>query len=233
MSLPEQSLRELTALAAVALEQKDITSALNEISRIATRAVPGADGASVTTFEDGRPSAVAATDQWAKELDELQYAEHEGPCLDCWRTGNPFRIRDLAEDPRWPSYAPRAVERGARSMLSIPMAAEGRIIGALNLYGREPDAFDAQAASIGEIIGAHSGLATQVAASFYQHRDLADQLREAMQSREVIEQAKGILMGARRIGPSEAFALLVNLSQTSNRKLREVAQALVDDAAKG
>jgi GAF domain-containing protein len=138
-------MRELIKLNAVALEQHDITAALNEISRIAVRAVPNADGASVTTFDDGRPSAVAASDQWAKELDELQYAEHEGPCLDCWRTGNVYRVRDLAEEGRWPFYAPRAVAQGARSSLSLPMAAEGKLIGALNLYSKQPDAFDAEA----------------------------------------------------------------------------------------
>jgi GAF domain-containing protein len=218
---------ELIALAGVVLTQEDLPATLAEVCRIAVRCVPGAEGASVTTFSEGRPSAIAS-DEWSKGFDELQYEEQEGPCLDAYRTGNTFRIRDLAVDPRWPSYVPRAVERGARSMLSVPMSAQGQVIGALNLYARDPDAFGSEAAAVGTIVAAHAGLASHVAAAFFGHRELAEQMREAMQSRAVIEQAKGILMATRNYDADQAFADLVSLSQHSHRKLREVAQALVD-----
>jgi GAF domain-containing protein len=233
MALPEESLHALTALSGVVLAQEDLRSSLDEVCRIAVRAVPAAEGASLTSFSDGRPSAVAASDDWARRLDELQYAEREGPCLDAARTGMVLRIRDLEDEPRWPSYVPRAAEQGARSMVSLPMAAEGKILGALNLYAREPEAFTAQEVSIGEVIAAHAGLASQAAASFFFHRDLGLQLRQAMQSRAVIEQAKGVLVASRRCGPDEAFEVLVHLSQTSNRKLRDVAALVVQEAAAG
>jgi len=218
---------ELIALAGVVLSQEDLPATLAEVCRIAIRSVPAADGASVTTFSEGRPSAIAS-DDWSKGFDELQYEEQEGPCLDAYRTGNTFRVRDLAADGRWPSYLPRAVDRGARSMLSVPMSAQGQVIGALNLYAREPDAFGSEAAAVGAIVAAHAGLASQVAAAYFGHRELADQMREAMHSRAVIEQAKGILMATRKYDADQAFADLVSLSQHSHRKLREVAQALVD-----
>ncbi len=227
--LPDNAVRELAALTGLVLAQDDIASTQDEVCRIATRAVPGADGASITSFTDAGPKASAASDDWGRSLDELQFVEHEGPCLDCLRTGNVFRVRDLASDPRWPNWAPRAVEQGARSVISLPMTAEGRRVGALNLYSREPDAFDAEAASVAEIISAHAGLATQVAAAFFAHRDLGQQLRAAMASREVIEQAKGVLIATRRIPAEEAFQALVGMSQHTNRKLRDVAQALVDE----
>ena len=228
--LPEESLQELTALAGVVLAQNDLTTSLAEVCRIAVRAVPRTDGASITTFTEGRTTAAAASDDWARSLDELQFVEREGPCLDCARTGNVFRVRDLAVEPRWPFYAPVAAARGARSMLSLPMASEGKIIGALDLYSKEPDAFSAESASVAEVIAAHAGLASQVAAAFFSHRDVADQLREAMRSRAVIEQAKGVLMASRRLGEQQAFDLLVDLSQRSNRKLRDVAAAVVAEA---
>jgi hypothetical protein len=112
------------------------------------------------------------------------------------------------------------------------MMGEGRVIGALNLYSPKPDAFGSDDVTVGLIVAGHAGLASQVAASLFHHRDLAHHLGEAMRSRATIEQAKGILMGARRCGPDEAFEILVNLSQTSHRKLREVAEALVAEAAK-
>ena len=226
MGLNDEALDTLTALAGVALSQSDLEAALVEICRLATRAVPGTQGVSVTTFQHGRPAALAS-DDWARGLDELQYVEHEGPCLDAYRTGNAFRIRDMADEPRWPSYVPRAVAHGAMSMMSIPMAAEGNNIGALNLYSREPEMFDGEKASVAEIIAAHAGLAVQVSAALFGHRALAEQLSEAMQSRAVIEQAKGIIMATNRCDADAAFKTLVRLSQTSNRKLRDVAQEVV------
>src|SRR4051794_275909 len=221
-----EAMEELIALAGVVLTHENLPETLAEICRIAVRAVPGTDGASVTTFAEGRPSAIAS-DEWSKAFDELQYVEQEGPCLDAYRTGNTFRVRDLAAEGRWPSYAPRAVEQGARGMMSIPMSAHGNVIGALNLYARKPDAFGSDSAAIAQIVAGHAGLASHVAAAFFGHRELADQMREAMTSRAVIEQAKGILMSTRKIGADQAFDDLVAISQHSHRKLREVAQALV------
>lgn len=227
MPVSEDTLRELTALSGVVLAQTDLPSTLIEICNIAVRAVPGAEGASVTTFPEGRPGAMAS-DRWAQELDELQFGEHEGPCLDAFRTGNVFRVRDLTAEPRWPSYVPRTVEQGARSLVSLPMSAQGKVIGALNLYARTPDAFDSDAVSVAEIVAAHAGLASEVSAAYFRHRDLAEQLAEAMKSRAVIEQAKGIVMASRHCDADEAFAYLVSASQHSHRKLRDITQDLVD-----
>jgi GAF domain-containing protein len=229
MTITRDPSADLVALVGVALAHDDLSSALTEICRIAGRAVSGADGATVTTLSDGRPTAVAS-DDWSKGFDELQYAQHEGPCLDAYRTGNAFRVRDLADEPRWPSYVPLALERGGRSMMSLPMAAEGKLIGALNLYARAPNAFDAEDMSFAEVIAGHAGLACQVSAALFGHRELAEQMAEAMRSRAVIEQAKGILMGSRRCSADAAFDVLVQTSQGSNRKLRDVAQALVTEA---
>jgi GAF domain-containing protein len=226
MTVSEDAVAALTALAGVVLSHTDLESTLVEVCRIATEAVPGAVGASVTTFPQGRPSALAS-DEWARSLDELQYEEHEGPCLDAHRTGNAFRVRDLATEARWPSYSPRAAEKGARSMMSLPMAAEGTLVGALNLYSRDVDAFDAEAASLAEIIASHASLACQVSAAFFGHRALAEQLREAMTSRAVIEQAKGIVMAREGCDADTAFRHLVRASQRTHRKLRDVADAVV------
>jgi GAF domain-containing protein len=232
MSVSDEAMREISALSAVVLSQTDIHALLEEICRIAIRAVPGAEGASVTTIDRGRPATIAV-DDWSRALDELQFAEHEGPCLDAYRTGTAFRLRDITSDTRWPSYLPKAASEGLRSMLSCPMGTEGGIIGAVNLYSRETDAFDVEAASLAEIVAAHAGLATQVGAAFYGHRDLADQLSEAMLSRATIEQAKGVIVALRRRSPDEAWDALVRISQRTHRKLREVAADLVDQAAKG
>jgi hypothetical protein len=113
-------------------------------------------------------------------------------------------------------------------MLSLPLAAEGRLIGALNLYALEVDAFDAESVSVGEVLAAHTGLATQVASAFFGHRELADQMRVAMESRAVIEQAKGVVMSATGADAEKAFDLLRTASQHRNVKLRDLAQQVVD-----
>ena len=231
MTVPDEAMSQLSALAGAVLGQQDLQSTLDEITRVAVATLPSCDGASLTTFQEGTPGVVAAADEWSRQLDELQYEEREGPCLDAARTGNVFRVRDLEVDTRWPFYAPRATGLGARSMVSLPMSAEGKVVGALNVYSREADRFSAEDVSLGELMAAQAGVAMQVAASFFRHRDLATQMQQAVQSRATIEQAEGVLMGTRGCTEEQAFALLVELSQTSNRKLRDVAAAVVESTS--
>jgi GAF domain-containing protein len=152
---------ELAQLAGLVLSEPDVDAALTRVTQVAVRVVPDCAGASLTMRNAGVPSAPAASDPWALSLDELQFAEQEGPCLNCLREGSVMRSRDLAADERFPSYGPRAAERGARSALSLPLAADGRTVGALNLYSRDVDAFDREALAVGELLAAHAALASR------------------------------------------------------------------------
>jgi hypothetical protein len=116
-------------------------------------------------------------------------------------------------------------------MISIPMTTEGLVIGALNHYAKAANAFDGDAVSIAEVVAAHASLASQVAAAFFGHKHLAENLAEAMRSRATIEQAKGIMMQRSHCGPDEAFDQLVELASSSSRKLRDVATAVVAEVA--
>jgi GAF domain-containing protein len=223
----EDTTGEILALAGVALAHENVDDALREICRIAVRAVRNADGATLTTFSASGPEAVAASSEWAKQLDEMQYDEHEGPCIDAARAGLIFRVRDVRSEPRWPSYMPRAREQGALSMISLPMTVETKMIGALDVYSRTVDAFGSEEVSIAEIIAGHASLATQVAATLHGHRKLAEHLHLAMASRATIDQAKGIIMATVGCAPDTAFERLVEQSQHENRKLRDVADDLV------
>jgi GAF domain-containing protein len=233
VKITEESVAALTRLSGVVLGQHDLHSALTAVTQIAVEAVPVAEGASITSFEAGMPATVAASDEWSKSLDEVQYVEHEGPCLDCSRVGTVFRVGDLEQDVRWPTYGARAAAKGARSSISLPLTADGRIVGALNLYSRTPAAFDGDDVALGELIAAHAGMAHQVATAFFGHKALAEQLREAMESRAVIEQAKGILMASAKVTPQAAFEMLVSLSQHRNTKLRDVAYDVVETGTAG
>jgi GAF domain-containing protein len=232
VELGPDTISDLVALAGVALTHDDVKDALREVCRISTRAIYSADGASLTTFDASGPAIAAASSEWAQGLDEMQYEEHEGPCIDAARTGMMFRVRDVGSEMRWPSYMPRVKQAGALSMLSIPMNVESKTIGALNVYSRGVDAFEAEDVSLAEIIAGHASLAAQVAAALYGHRELAEQLHAAMASRAPIEQAKGIIMAAVGCGPEEAFRRLTQQSQHENRKLREIAVELVQQQAR-
>lgn len=228
MFLSDETASELLSLAGVALTYDDVSEALDAICVIAARTVENAEGVSVTSVSGAGPPVVAASSRWAGQLDEMQYTEHEGPCLDAARTGALFRVPDTATEPRWPSYMPRAMKAGAMSMVSIPMTVEAKTVGALNVYAKEAGAFDASAVSIAEVIAAHASLATQVSVAMYGHRALAEQLHEAMASRAVIEQAKGLIMGATGCDADTAFQRLVEQSQHENIKLRDLAAELIE-----
>ena len=231
MALTYDTAFELARLAGLVLSEPDVDAALTRVTHVAVSVVDVCDGASLTMRREGVPSAPASSDDWALGLDELQFAEQEGPCLNCLREGSVMRVRDLGEDERFPSYGPRAAERGARSALSLPMAADGRTVGALNLYSREPDAFGREELALGELLAAHAALAVQAAVAYYSSRDLAGQMQSAMGSRALIEQAKGVLVARERIAPDAAFERLVGLSQAANRKLRDIAADLVTEAS--
>jgi GAF domain-containing protein len=224
--------QELVRLSGLALAAPDLETALREVTEAAVSAVEPCDGASLTMRSNGVPSAPVASDDWATQLDKLQFVEQEGPCLDCLREASVMRSRDLAADTRFPSYGPKAAELGARSSLSLPLTADGRCVGALNLYSKSPDAFDREVVAVGELLAAHASLAVSAATAYYSSRDLAEQMRQALDSRAVIDQAKGVLMAQHGGSADEAFARLVETSQLSNRKLRDVAQELVELAEK-
>jgi GAF domain-containing protein len=226
MTLPEQTAHELVELSAL-LVADDLHEALQRVSRVAARVVEPCACASVTLWRDGAPATAAASAPGARELDELQYHELEGPCVSCVREGTVARIVDLREETRWPSYARAAAGSGLRSSVSLPLSAHGQVVGALNLYGTGPGAFRAQDVALGELLASHAAVAVHGASLYYASRDLAGQLREAMASRAVIEQAKGVVMARQGVDAEAAFELLRRSSQHANRKLRDVAAEVV------
>ena len=230
MELTYETAHELAQLSGVVLAEPDLGAALNRVAQAAQSTSAPSDGVSVTLRDAGVPTASAGSNDWALELDRLQMTEQEGPCLDCMREGSVMRVADLTSDGRFPHYGPRAAERGALSTVSVPLAGDGRTVGALDFYSRQRDAFGTEDVALAMLLAAHATLALQAANAYWSSRDLARQLQEALPARAVIEQAKGILMGQRRCDADEAFSILVDLSQRSNRKLRDVAAALVDEA---
>jgi transcriptional regulator with GAF, ATPase, and Fis domain len=137
----------------------------------------------------------------------------------------------MATESRWPDWTSRALQAGAHSSLSIGLPVHEAVSGALNLYATEPGAFDDDAVTVARTFAGYATVAMANAYLYDAKTTLAQHMEMAMKSRAVIEQAKGIIMGERRCTPDEAFAILTKVSQDSNRKLRDVAVALVTRAA--
>ena len=173
---------------------------------------------------------MASSGQLALDVDERQYAEGYGPCLDAVRLGEIVIVPDMASETRWPEYLPRAREAGVAASVSIPLPIEDRHIGALNIYTRQTDILDETAIETARTIAGFAAVALVNADRYQKSTTLANQLEEALQSRAVIDQAKGILIAQHHLSADEAFDMLIRMSQHSNRKLRDVAAALVEHA---
>jgi GAF domain-containing protein len=223
----------LAELGRISLAENDLHGVLTRVADLARRSVPGAEEVSLTVVRGGTAETAAHTGPLALILDEWQYRQGAGPCLAAAAGQGTVSAPDLAGDQRWPGWAERAVAAGVRSSLSVGLPIEERVNGALNLYGVGHAAFDQDAVTLAETFAGYAAVALANVNLYAATAKLARQLEAAMASRAVIEQAKGIIMGGRRCTADEAFAILTAISQNSNRKLRDVAAALVAEARNG
>lgn len=200
------------------LAEQDVPATLDRIARLAVETIDGCDHAGISLIEGRRVSTAGASGDIARQVDALQYESDEGPCLDAIREHETYRVADLRAEERWPHFAHRAAsETGIASMLCFRLFAEVNTMGALNLYSKQPDAFDDEAVAVGSVFAAHAAVALSAA----QHDE---QMRRAIETRDVIGQAKGILMAQQHLSADQAFEILRRASQRMNVKLRDVAE---------
>ena len=228
-SASASAVQALERLGSMSLRQVSMDDLLQTIADLAKTVLPGNPETSVTLLVKDHPTTVASTGQLASDLDERQYERGHGPCLHAARTGELTEIGDTRTDPRWPDYLPRAAERGALSSLSVPLAIDEdeRVCGALNIYAREPHAFDEDSRSAATRFAPYAAVAAGNLHAYQSARDRADNLQTALETRGVIDQAKGILMDRHKLTADQAFQVLAQMSMKTNRKLHAVADALV------
>lgn len=217
----------ITELHALLLGTDSIDDFLRELAVLAARGLGQGVSCGLTLQPDGRPVTVASSDAVASQVDELQYGLDYGPCLSALRTGRQVRIDDLATDKRWGKYAMRAVGYGVRSSLSLPLIAQDKPVGALNLYSGLSGYFGDAEARQAQWFADNASVAVGIAARLAQQVVMTQQLRSSLASRAVIDQAIGILMAEQRCTAEEAFAILRTASNNRNVKLRDVAADIV------
>jgi GAF domain-containing protein len=232
MASPVPQADPFAELGRIVLSEDSLESILDRVTTLARQLVPGADEVSVTLVQAGKASTAAYTGELALSLDKTQYAQGDGPCLTAASDREVVAVPDLSTEERWPEFTAAARERGVGSMLSIGLPVREQVIGALNMYARVPGAFDDHSVEMAETFAGHAAVALANATLYASATSLAEQMAEAMRSRAVIEQAKGILMAQRHCTPDDAFELLTQASQRANKKLRDIAAAIVEHTIK-
>jgi transcriptional regulator with GAF, ATPase, and Fis domain len=209
------------------LAQDDVQHTLQRIVDLAVETVEGCDHAGISFLKGRTGSTPASSDDVPPLVDAIQYETGEGPCLDAIRNHEVYRTGDLGKEARWPQFSERAQrETGVTSMLSFRLFVAGDTLGALNLYSKGHDAFDDRAQAVGSVFAAHAAIALATAIH-------DEQMEEALRSRDVIGQAKGMLMAREGIDADTAFDMLRRASQRLNLKLRDVAARIVSPPPPG
>ena len=200
---------------------------LQRVSELACAAVPSADMVGITMLVEGRARTAVFTNDDAPQIDAAQYETGIGPCLDAFSHRQVYRIDHMEKDQQWLPFSEAAAAHGIQSSLSLPLLARHEGVGALNVYSRTSAAFSDDDVNVGLQFATQAAIVLANSQAYWDAHQLGQDMAEAMKSRATIEQAKGILMGAQRCGPDEAFQMLVRASQRENRKLREMAAEIV------
>lgn len=188
----------------------------------------GVDGAGVSLADrEEALQFVSATDQQVAKVEERQALVGEGPCHDAYIKGERVTSDDLTTDERWPSYTPVAIDQGLRAVAGIPMKVEEERIGALNLYSRVRLPWLDADLDVAQLLADMATGYIVNARNLTQTQKLASQLQHALESRVIIEQAKGIVAERHGIGTAEAFQLIRQHARRNNAKLHEVASAVI------
>lgn len=221
-----------------AAETKDLAQTLSELARkleaeddtqvmladlvaAAVEQIPGADEGSISiVLARKEVSSQSPSSDLPRRVDALQTETGEGPCLDAVYQERTVQVPDMATETRWPKFARRAAAAGAGSMLSFQLWVEGDNLGALNLYGHEREAFTEESEHVGLLFVSHAAVAMAGAQKL-------DQMRQGLDTRDLIGQAVGILIERHKLDGQRAFALLVRASQQRHVKLRDLAADLV------
>ena len=224
-------------LAGLVAGQMGLPEVLAEVAAFAVRAIPGADGAGVALLRidnpDDRVVALAASDPFVVVVDHIQYGiVNEGPAISAALERRTVRSGSLGGERMWPRFGPRAGRLGVHSVLSLPMLLPDKVVGAINVYAHGKDVFGDHAAELGELFARPAAVAVHNGHILAEALALTAQLQRALSTRPTIDQAIGIIRARTGRSDADALAQLRTMSQADNRKLADVAQAVVDEAVR-
>ncbi|HST86048.1 MAG TPA: GAF and ANTAR domain-containing protein [Kineosporiaceae bacterium] len=217
----------LRKLGSIVVDEQPVSAVLQQIADLAALSIPSADEASVTMVRGSQLDSVAFSGRLGAALDERQYPSGFGPSLRVVRTGRTVSIDDTSHSQRFPGFAYQAHRNGITHVLSLRLRGRQELAGVLTIYGSGSTPFDLATRDTARVFADH---AAPIALNCLIHALALEetvQLRQALTSRAVIEQAKGIVMRELLCGPDDAFAFLSEASAYTGRKVRDIAQELV------
>lgn len=236
--IPAELLDSVRELSSLLISEETLKTALDRVTKLSKEAIPGTEAVGITLVRGGESRDVANaaetaaySDERVVPIDEAQYETKQGPCLQAIQDNETFTIDDLEQEQRWPLFREKAFEKGLRSSMSIPLAVGDRTIGALNMYAFTERAFQNTDLGLAKTFAAQAAISLANVQVYESAVQLSEHLSEAMKTRAVIEQAKGMIMLERHCSADEAFETLVAASQSRNKKLRDIAQEVVEAAS--
>lgn len=220
-------LQTLSRFAVVLPARYDLEDPLSELTESVT-AVLGLSGSGVTMAEQGRLRFVTAVSEASGELEHNQEDQQAGPCRDAYDTGEVVRVTDVRlESSRWPEFSATATRLSVAGVAGIPMRLADDVIGALNLYAAGPREWSDEDIAVACVLADVATSYVVNASKLRQQQQLSEQLQEALESRIVIEQAKGITAQQQKVSIDQAYQRMRGHARTNNASLRTVAEAIV------
>jgi len=217
----------LAQLGGVLFSVETVQSTVELVTRLAEQTIPHSAGSGVTVVDSRGHRTTAASTPVVTEADALQYALESGPCLTAWAEQVPVRIDDLRQETRWPQWTAAAAELGVQSMLSVPLVTPTGSVGAMKVYSRHRNAYDHHSEEVLRLFAEQAAVLLSNMLTLTDARQLTAQLSDSLQARDLIGQAKGVLMAQGAVGEETAFALLVAASERSGIKVHDVARQLI------
>jgi GAF domain-containing protein len=212
------------------LSTETVAAALGLLSSLAQETVPGSTGAGISLIDDHRRSSSGSTDERVRQADDLQYELDEGPCLTAAADRHLVRIDDLTSDGRWPRWSQAAAQLGLRAAMSAPIVAADTSLGAIKVYAERPGTFDARSEQLLSMFSAQAALLVANARTREQAQRLSDDMRRAIQGRDTINVAKGVLMERHGVTEDAAFGILLARSAPDGATLAQAAGSIVGSA---
>jgi GAF domain-containing protein len=220
-------LRTLSRFAEILPKHYDLEAVLSELTESVT-AVLGLSGSGVTMAEEGELRFVTAVGEASGELERNQEEQQAGPCHDAYETGRVIRVTDVRlESERWPEFSATATRVGVAGVAGIPMRLADEIIGAVNLYSPDPREWSDEDVAVARVLADVATSYVVNASKLHQQEQLSEQLQQALESRVVIEQAKGITAYKHTVSVDRAYELMRRHARNNNASLRVVAEAIV------
>jgi GAF domain-containing protein len=218
----------LAQMSQVLLAAQTAETAVDLVGELAAAVIPGTIGAGVTIVDGHGKRSRAATNALVEEADALQYQFDAGPCLSAWRDRTAVRIDDLESELRWPHWTAWVASLGVRSMVSVPMVAGGKAVGAIKVYSDQANVYGSDTERLLELFADQAAVLLANTQTIAEARQLSARMSEMLDRRDVIAQATGVMLAHGAADTEASFVLLLAAAHDSKVTLFDAARAMID-----